>query len=89
MCAQLCLTLFNSMDHTCQAPLSMGFPRQEYGSHFPPPRDLPNPGINCCLLWLLIWQANSLQLSHLKSPCLVLASSETHSEIRIHVQVIY
>ena len=45
MCAQLCLTLFNSMDHTCQAPLSMGFPRQEHGSHFPPPRDLPNPGI--------------------------------------------
>ena len=30
----------------CQAPLSMGFSRQEYwsGSPFPPPRDLPNPG---------------------------------------------
>ena len=30
-----------------QAPLSMGFPRQEYWSElpFPSPRDLPNPGI--------------------------------------------
>ena len=30
-----------------QAPLSMGFPRQEYCSElpFPPPGDLPNPGI--------------------------------------------
>ena len=30
----------------CQAPLSMGFSRQEYwsGLPFPPPRDLPNPG---------------------------------------------
>ena len=32
---------------TCQAPLSMGFPRQEYwsGLPFPSPRDIPNPGI--------------------------------------------
>ena len=31
----------------CQAPLSMGFPRQEYWSRlpFPPPGDLPHPGI--------------------------------------------
>ena len=31
----------------CQAPLSMEFPRQEYWSRlpFPPPGDLPNPGI--------------------------------------------
>ena len=30
-----------------QAPLSMGFPRQEYWSELPcpPPEDLPNPGI--------------------------------------------
>ena len=30
-----------------QAPLSMGFSRQEYWSEvpFPPPGDLPNPGI--------------------------------------------
>ena len=31
----------------CQAPLSMGFPRQEYwsGLPFPSPGDLPNPKI--------------------------------------------
>ena len=31
----------------CQAPLSMGFSRQEYwsGLPYPPPGDLPNPGI--------------------------------------------
>ena len=31
---------------SCQAPLSMGFSRQEYWSGLPclPPRDLPNPG---------------------------------------------
>ena len=31
----------------CQALLSMGFPRQEYwsGLPFPPPGDLPDPGI--------------------------------------------
>ena len=31
----------------CQASLSMGFPREEYwsGLPFPPPWDLPNPGI--------------------------------------------
>ena len=31
----------------CQAPLSVGFPRQEYWSElpFPSPGDLPNPGI--------------------------------------------
>ena len=31
----------------CWAPLSMGFSRQEYlsGLPFPPPGDLPNPGI--------------------------------------------
>ena len=31
----------------CQAPLSMGFPRQEYWSRlpFPPPGDLPDPRI--------------------------------------------
>ena len=37
----------NSFDYSCQAPLSMGFPRQEYwsGLPFPSPGDLPDPGI--------------------------------------------
>ena len=43
---QLCLTLCNSTDCTCQAPLSMEFSRQEYwwGLPFPSPWDLPDPG---------------------------------------------
>ena len=42
--AQLCPALVTV---ACQAPLSMGFPRQEYwnGLPFPTPRDLPGPGI--------------------------------------------
>ena len=45
--SQLCLTLQYPMDCTRQAPLSMGFPRQEYCSELPFPSlgDLPNPGI--------------------------------------------
>ena len=36
----------------CQAPLSMGFSRQEYWSGLsrPPPGDLPNPGIKLMCL---------------------------------------
>ena len=39
----------------CKAPLCMGFSRQEYWSGLPcpPPGDLPNPGIEPRLLWLL------------------------------------
>ena len=45
-----------------QAPLSMGFPRQEYwsGLKFPSPGDLPDPGIKSTPPVL---QANSLPLS--------------------------
>ena len=43
-CVQLFATLWTI---ACQAPLSMGFSRQEYLSGLPclPPEDLPNPGI--------------------------------------------
>ena len=43
---QLCLTLCNPWTVALQAPLSMGFSRQEYWSGLPclPPGDLPNPG---------------------------------------------
>ena len=46
----------------CQAPLFMGFARQEYwsGVPFPSPGDLPDPG-------LLHWQAVSLPLSQQES----------------------
>ena len=43
---QSCLTPYSPMDYS-QAPLSMGLSRLEYWSElpFPPPGDLPNPGI--------------------------------------------
>ena len=42
-----CLTLATPWTVACQAPVSMGFSRQEYwsGLPFPSPGDLPNPGI--------------------------------------------
>ena len=45
-----------------QAPLSMGFPRQEYwsGLPFPPAGDLADPGIEPRSLLSLHWQACSL-----------------------------
>ena len=44
---RLCPTLVTPWTVACQAPLSMGFSRQEYwsGSPFPSPGDLADPGI--------------------------------------------
>ena len=61
---QSCPTLWTV---ACQAPLSMGFPRQEYWSGLPcpSPGDLPNPGIKSTSLTsaYLYWQAGSLPLA--------------------------
>ena len=50
--AQSCPTLAAAWTVTCQAPLSMGFSRQQYWSRLPFPSlgDLPNPGLNLGLL---------------------------------------
>ena len=63
--AKSCPTLPPNGAH--QAPLSMGFPRQEYwsGLPFPSPEDLPDPGVELTSPAL---QADSLWLSHLGSP---------------------
>ena len=47
---------------TCQASLYLEFSRQEYwsGLPFPSPGDLPNPGLNPCLLH---WQVGSLPVA--------------------------
>ena len=49
-----------------QTPLSMGFSRQEYwsGLTFPPPEDLPDPGIEPTSPVARALQADSLPLSH-------------------------
>ena len=66
MLAQSAPTLGDTSPHdpmtvARQAPLSMGFSRQEYqsGVPFPSPGDLPNPGWNPHLLRLLHLQADS------------------------------
>ena len=45
--AKLCPSFATPWAVACQAPLSMGFSRQEYwsGLSFPSPGDLPDPGI--------------------------------------------
>ena len=68
-----CVQLFGTpWTVVCQAPLFIGFSRQEYwsGLPFPPPGDFPNLGIEPKFLASLHWQADSLPLYHLGSPCI-------------------
>ena len=53
-----------------QAPLSLGFSRQEHwrGLWCSPPEDLPDPGIAPPVFYVSFWQAGSLPLHHLGSP---------------------
>ena len=53
-----------------QAPLFMGFLRQEYwrGLPFPPPGDLPDARIQLVRPESPVWEVDSLPLSHLGSP---------------------
>ena len=67
-CSLSCVWLFaTSWTVAHQAPLSMGFSKQEYwsGVPFPPLEDLPNPGIEPVSP---AWQADFLPLSHLGNP---------------------
>ena len=69
MCGQSSLALCNSMGSVvCQAPLSMGFPRQEYwsGLPFPPPGDLFWPRDKTCIF--CTGRQTLYQLSHWESP---------------------
>ena len=55
--AKWCQTLATSRTVACQAPLSMGFSRQEYwnGLPFPSPGDLPRSGIKSMFPALAGW----------------------------------
>ena len=66
---QLCLTLYDPKDYSHQLPLSMGFSRQEHwnGLQFPPPGDLPDPGIEPPYPAFVGWL---LPLSHIGGPLL-------------------
>ena len=54
----------------CQAPLSVEFSRQEYwsGLSFPPPEDLPDPGIDLETPSSPALQVEFLPLCHLRGP---------------------
>ena len=56
-----------------QAPLSMGFSRQEHwsGSSFSPPGDLPDPGIEVTSLTPPALQADSFPMEPLGKPKLL------------------
>ena len=61
-----------------QAPLSVGFSRQEYWSGLPcpPPGDLPDPGIKPLSVSLLHWLASSLSLA---PPCSTTGEPSHHN----------
>ena len=75
VCVCVCVCILSCFSHVClfatlwtvacQAPLSMGFSRQEFWSGLlcSPPGDLPNPGIDSHLLCLLHWLVGSLPLA--------------------------
>ena len=72
-----CVQLFaNLWTIALQAPLSMGFSRQEYCSGFPcpPPGDLPNPGIELASLPSPAWAGSFFTTS---------ATWEAHSSVSI------
>ena len=73
-----------------QAPLSMGFPRQEYwsgGCHFLLQGAFPTQGLNPHLLHLLHWQAGSVPLVPLKSAGDYMA--ELHNQSSGSSQIIF
>ena len=85
MCVSHSVTCNSAILRTaaCQAPLSMGFFRQEYcsGLPFASPGDLPDPGIEPSSPTL---QADSLPLSHLGNP--QISFSSVHSVVSNSLQ---
>ena len=70
---QYCLTpIVTPWTVDCQAPLSMGFRRQEYwsGLPYPPARNLPDPGMEPVSLMSPALQAGSLPLAPCGKPFL-------------------
>ena len=63
-----------------QAPLSMGFSREEYwsGVPCPPPRDLPDPGMEEGPWLLLHWQAGCLPPAQMGKPILPPTAPKFH-----------
>ena len=69
-CAQSCPTLCDLLDHSLPGFSVRGiFQARILEQPFPPPEDLPDPGIEpTCLLCLLPQQVDSLPLHRLRRP---------------------
>ena len=86
-----CVWLFATLWTIAHQTLPVGFFRQEYwsGLPFPSPRDLPDPGINLCLLHFLRWQASSLPLAPPGKPIIYVETcflkSSTHNPTFIQI----
>ena len=93
LCAQL-LSLVQLLEIpwtvACQAPLSMEFSRQEYwnGLPFPPPGDLPDPGIELTSPASPALAVDSLPLSHLGSPVCIQIYVIYNRSKQLHIQQI-
>ena len=70
----------------CQAPLSMGFSRQEYWSGLLAlaPGDLPNPGIKPDSPEAPVLQADSLLRSHWGNALLAVQAYKLMEEIKLY-----
>ena len=68
----------------CQASLSIGFSRQEYwsGLPWPPPGDLPDPGIEPASPASPAFQVDSLPLSHQGSPMYLYVTVKSFKQCR-------
>ena len=88
--AKSCPTLFATLWMVvCQAPLSMGFPRQEYwsGVPFPPTGTLPVPRMEVVSLVL---QMDSLLLSHQGSQsCPLPIFKRIHKSLSLQMQLLF
>ena len=73
----------------CQAPLSVGFSRQEYSSGLPvpSPRDLPDPGISCTASRFFTFWATRAALYFIHTPNLPLSPSVTTGLFSIFVNL--
>ena len=86
-CVQLFVTLW-TVAH--QAPLFIGFSRQEYWSGFacPPPGDLLTQGSNVHLLGLLHWQEGSLPLAPPGKPTIFIILCITPNRVNLRYGVV-
>ena len=68
-----------------QAPLSMGYSRREHrsGLPFPPPGDLPDPGMGPASFTSPALQVGSLPLTPPGKPFSVGGGSERHNEVKV------